>query len=352
MRLLLPIALAVSLIGGLGRPARGDVDLWPLLELSEESTTVLYPFYVHEGKFLMIFPLYYRTNEGQDHHLLWPIFKYSDDRIARIAPIWFRGQNTFTLFPIIHRTPDYTLWSMPPAYLRRDGKFHAVFPLYARSEHGLLLFPSYYRSRAPGEPRSDTLWPLFSWVRGAGTSRFDLWAWDSGDPRKWWSSLNLLGRQKGPDHSNTWLLPLFMDVSESTARSRFMLMTFLYGRHRWPDGSDRWLLPFFFDRRRGNERSTLLFPYYRKSGPDRMTRVLFPFFASHRAGARVGLLGNFPFPLLAEQPRDAPRPRRSWSDPLLLLGPVADVFARRAPLTRRGIARALSALPSLLRSPR
>jgi hypothetical protein len=286
MRLLLTVTLAVSLVGGSGRPARADVDLWPLLEISKESTTVLYPFYVREGKFLMIFPWYYRTNEGRDHHVLWPIFKYSDDRVSRIAPIWFRGQNTFTLFPIIHRTPDYTLWSIPPAYLRRDGRFHAVFPLYARSEHRLLLFPSYYRSREPGEPRSDTLWPLLSWVRGAGTSRFDLWAWDSGDPRKWWSSLNLLGRQKGPDHSNTWLLPLFMDVSETTPRSRFMLMTFLFGRHRWPDGSDRWLLPFFFDRRKGQERSTFLMPYYQRIEPDRTTRVLFPVFASHRGPDR------------------------------------------------------------------
>ena len=44
------------------------VDAWPLLEIDEDTTTVLYPLYVDDGDFQMVFPLYYRTNEGRDHH--------------------------------------------------------------------------------------------------------------------------------------------------------------------------------------------------------------------------------------------------------------------------------------------
>src|SRR5437773_198151 len=39
------ISLAVGFLA-LAEPTRADVDLWPLLELSPDSTTVLYPFYV------------------------------------------------------------------------------------------------------------------------------------------------------------------------------------------------------------------------------------------------------------------------------------------------------------------
>jgi hypothetical protein len=60
--------------------ARADVDLWPFLELSDRQTTVMYPFYVHEGDFMMVFPAYYRTNEGHDHHVLWPLAKHLEQK--------------------------------------------------------------------------------------------------------------------------------------------------------------------------------------------------------------------------------------------------------------------------------
>ena len=63
------------------RTSHADIDLWPLLEISDDSTTVLYPLFVHEGPFMMIFPLYYRTNEGSDHHLAWPFFKISEGEV-------------------------------------------------------------------------------------------------------------------------------------------------------------------------------------------------------------------------------------------------------------------------------
>jgi hypothetical protein len=281
MRAFAAVLLVTVSLAGLPGRARGDADLWPLLELSAESTTVLYPLYVREGEFLMIFPLYYRTHEGRDHHVLWPTVKYSEGRVRRLAPLWFQGENTFTLFPIIHRTPTYTLWSMPPAYLRRDGTFRAVFPLYARSEHSFLMFPSYYRRRAPNEPSADTLWPLFSRVGGGHPASLDQWAWNKPDG-KWWTTVNLIGRDKGPDHSVTWFMPLFITAAEKTPWNRFMVLPFLLGRHRWPDGYDRWLFPLAFARRKGDERSLFLAPYYQKKGPDHSIRALVPLFFSLR----------------------------------------------------------------------
>ena len=37
-------------------PAQADVNAWPLFEKSEESSTFLYPLYVNEGDFKMVFP--------------------------------------------------------------------------------------------------------------------------------------------------------------------------------------------------------------------------------------------------------------------------------------------------------
>src|SRR5262245_31734598 len=74
------------------RPAAADVDLWPLFEKTDDSLTVLYPFWVQEKSFQMVLPFYYRTNEGQDQHVLWPLFKFSQGRgLVRAAPIYFGG---------------------------------------------------------------------------------------------------------------------------------------------------------------------------------------------------------------------------------------------------------------------
>ena len=97
-RKILTIALLVSIIAFLisilafPRVSRADVDLWPLLETSEDSTTVLYPSYVHESEFLMVFPFFYRTNEGQDYHYLWPLIKVAEGRLTRAAPFWFNSE--------------------------------------------------------------------------------------------------------------------------------------------------------------------------------------------------------------------------------------------------------------------
>ncbi len=124
------------------------LDLWPLAEFTDERTVVLYPFYVHEGDFLMLFPFYYRTNQARDHHFLWPMLKMSEGRLTRALPMWFSvDADTFTMFPFIRQTPDYTFWAIPPIYNRHDGEFKAVFPLFAKSPRALYVAPSFYKSK-------------------------------------------------------------------------------------------------------------------------------------------------------------------------------------------------------------
>jgi hypothetical protein len=100
------IAMAASACAALGmlagaRPARADVDLWPLFETSERGTSVLYPLYVKEGPYVLVFPAYARTSEGRDHHVFWPLVKVSEGRLERVAPLWFANrQGDYTLCPV------------------------------------------------------------------------------------------------------------------------------------------------------------------------------------------------------------------------------------------------------------
>jgi len=135
--------------------ASADVDLWPLFEKTEDSLTVLYPFYVKEKSFRMVLPFYYRTNEGRDHHVLWPLFKVSDGRVVRAAPIYYSGEDQaeLTIFPLYKRTKDYTLTLIPPRYTTQDDRAEIVFPLYA--------WTSEERAQGGETEALDVLWPMY-----------------------------------------------------------------------------------------------------------------------------------------------------------------------------------------------
>jgi hypothetical protein len=148
-----------------GAPATAAVDAWPLYQHDEEGTTVLYPLYVHEGDFLMVAPVYYRTREARDHHLLWPLVKLSEGRLVRAAPFYFsEEEDEFTLFPLIRQTPSGTLWMLPPAYFSRTSDFSMVFPLYAHSrsdEQETWWIGTWYRHEDPHERRQGVV-PLYT----------------------------------------------------------------------------------------------------------------------------------------------------------------------------------------------
>lgn len=189
------IALIASLsLSGLAPETRADINLWPILEITDDATTVLYPLYVHEDSFTMIFPAFYRTNYGRDTHILWPFIKFSDKRPTRIVPLYFADEANYTFFPFIRHTDDYTMWFIPPSYFDRDGDFSAVIPFYARSQNSMLLFPNIYWHRNDlHEVDRWSVWPIMSRRHDADLSRFQM--------------LNFV-TERGTDHSKAVFWPL------------------------------------------------------------------------------------------------------------------------------------------------
>lgn len=362
------IGAATLLLAASSGTVRAEVDLWPLLEISEETTTVVFPFYVRDRQtaqiarireervevelgegdaalarevirpggafgglsydqlvargpgplevpdFLMLFPWYYRTDYGRDHHVLWPLLKVSDGRVARVAPLWFGSETRFTLLPLIHRTPEHTIWSIPPAYWRRDGSFQGVFPLYAKFEHELVTFPWYYRSREP-DARVDSLVPLFHYRRDASSSRFSsllYGRWRSPSRSATWAAPLYL-RTSTPEVSRTWYFPLWLSTERthpgyssswsslvwplyeakevrasdgSLSERRHSVLLFLVGRATRPTGSVAWAAPLFYYQRSGEpqrpaQSSLLLLPLYLDQRSRDVSRTwLFPIWMS------------------------------------------------------------------------
>lgn len=194
----LALASSAALVFSPARAHAAEFDAWPLAEFSDDRTVVLYPFYVHEGNFMMAFPLYYRTNQGRDHHVVWPIAKFSGGRLKRFAPFWFSSdQDNFALLPLIYQNPDYTIWTIPPIYTRHDGKFTGVYPFFAKSPDMLFIAP-YYQKTTPVETVRN-LWPLYFHNSNAA-SRSDLllpFYYHSGDAKT----------------DSTWLLPYYSSRS-------------------------------------------------------------------------------------------------------------------------------------------
>ena len=259
--------------------ARADVDLWPLLEISDESTTVLYPFYVREGKFLMIFPLYYRTNEGRDHHVVWPIFKWSEGRLERLAPVVFRGDDTFTLFPIIRRTPDYTAWLVPPVFVARDGPAHGVFPLYLRTEHDFYALPLWHSRWSDDGSSSHSMWPLLSRETDAENDKlrvlWRLFGWEHHPDDHALFMAYLFHREWGTKRWWNLFFPVFSNYAKGEERGFYL---FPYYQQRGPGLHQTGILPLFEYSRRDDASRLWLAPYYRSDSPHHSTRALFPLY--------------------------------------------------------------------------
>lgn len=259
--------------------ARADVDLWPLVEVAPESTTVLYPLYVHEGRFLMVCPLYYRTNEGRDHHVLWPLFKLADGRVARVVPFWFSGQDSeATIFPFIRQTPDYTLWFVPPMYFRKDGAFTAVFPFFIKTATARYVFPNLYWEVERDRLSHLSVFPLYSRSVFTDGSAFNV--------------LYLFGRSANQAGSESWALPFY--YRRTDARDHLLwalpfyyrhtddrddrLWAFPYYRHTSPGRSTQWALPFFMRKQTPEARTFWLLPFLRSASPTRTKTAFYPLF--------------------------------------------------------------------------
>lgn len=237
------------------------LDLWPLAEFTDERTMILYPFYVHEGDFIMAFPFYYRTNQGHDTHLLWPMVKLRDGRLTRLVPVWLSSDSgTFTIIPLMHQTPEYTMWTVPPIYTRTDGKFIGVFPFFAKSPNMMFVAPNFYMKNSPGKTYW-TVWPF--WFYSKDGSDSSLWCFPA-------------YHTQSPTESETLVIPLYYNRQQKTAAgdsTDFWLFPWVCGDS--PTESYSGLLPLYYASKNisssgeTEHRFNLLWPLYHRERVER-----------------------------------------------------------------------------------
>jgi len=242
----LPVVLLLTWLV-LPATSRSDIDLWPLLKISPESTTVLYPLYHREGKFLMLFPFFYRTNEGQDQHLLWPFVKVSKGRLSRVLPVWFsREPGEYTLLPIFRWTPREIFWPLPPVYLQRDGGFRLIAPLYAKRGDTEVVPPFFYRVREEGRPTRMGAWPILEYKGLAERKSVDFLRFlraDWGQERFAFRLWPLFSWRRDKDLRSVWLIPFQYERSDK----HFDLALYpVFARRQDEETSGFWLAPFLY----------------------------------------------------------------------------------------------------------
>jgi hypothetical protein len=241
--------VAIALLIAAVPRSQADVNLWPLLELSEDETTVLYPLFVNEPRFQMIFPFYYKANESRDTHLLWPLIKFHDGKLQRAAPFYFRDNENYTFFPVIRQTEAYTMWFIPPMYFDKDGDFSAIVPIYIASQHAKFLFPNTYWHRdSEGEVDNWCFWPIATHDTRDGDDYMRVlnYARSTNADKEWSTFFPLYFKGKSADEEETWMLPYYSFESErQSTRCLFPLFhgsneTFANGQSRrtrnvlWP----------------------------------------------------------------------------------------------------------------------
>lgn len=149
---------------------------------------------------ILIPPLYYRTNQGKDHHVIWPLVKISEGRLTRVFPIYASS------------APDR----------------HLVFPLFFYAPGQLWIAPTFWRDVSEEGRSVVSLWPIFNHDSEGDFSRR--------------SYLLFFERDKGPDLS-AWMIKPFM-ISIRAGETRFQGI-FPYFRNRGPNGRADWLIPLF-----------------------------------------------------------------------------------------------------------
>ncbi|MEN6627509.1 MAG: hypothetical protein ABFD69_14895 [Candidatus Sumerlaeia bacterium] len=265
------------------------LDLWPLAEFTDERTMILYPFYVHEGDFIMAFPFYYRTNQGHDTHLLWPMVKLRDGRLTRLVPVWLSSDSgTFTIIPLMHQTPEYTMWTVPPIYTRTDGKFIGVFPFFARSPNMMFVAPDFYMKKTQGETYW-TVWPFCFYDRDP--SGVNVWAFPF-----------FMSSRSGSD-SSLWCFPVYR--TESPGQTETLVFPLYYNRHEKTAGGesrDFWLFPWVCGDSPTESYSGLLPVYYASKNTsssgetEHRFNLLWPLYHRERverAGAEISYYRRF-----------------------------------------------------------
>jgi hypothetical protein len=202
-------------------PAAADINLWPLLQTSEDETTILYPLHVREPGLSMNVPFYHHAEASGDTHILWPLIKIHDGKLDRVAPFYFSPNDDFLLFPFIYQTQDFTLWFIPPSYF--DDETSAVIPFYIKSPNTMFVFPNFYQHRDSTTGMVDhwSCWPLASWkeIEGGTRSHFLLyWSQQKRDQKTSLLFPFYYSNEK-PNAETQWLFPLYFNSDETNTVS-------------------------------------------------------------------------------------------------------------------------------------
>jgi len=238
-----------------------NIDAWPLLEITEDSTTICYPLFVKEKNFQMIFPIYFKTNKGKDYHFCWPLLKISEKRLERALPFWYTESDSFTLFPFIRQTPEYTFWSVPPMYFDKKGRFTAIIPFYITNNNKRFIFPNIYYKK---ENNNITHFKLFPFVDYVNTKNV--------------SSINycyLWGNKQKKNYLSKWFLPFYYSLKKENLEN-FWALPYFY--QKTPNQVSHHIVPVY-QRTDGHlHQSFRLFNYYQASGAKFAISGFFPIY--------------------------------------------------------------------------
>ena len=238
-----------------------DIDAWPFLEITDDSTTVCYPFYVKEKNFKMIFPLYFNTNDGKDYHFFWPLVKISEKRLQRAIPFWYTENEDFTLFPLIRQTPEYTFWSVPPIFFDKKQNFSAVIPFYIKNENKRFIFPNIYYHK-----ENDVITDLKIFPFVDSVNRNDV------------KSINycyLLGNKQKKNFYSKWFLPFYYS-NKQKGKETLWALPYYYKKNDHQVINE--VVPIYQKIEGKWHRSLRVFNYYHKTEPKWEKTGIFPIY--------------------------------------------------------------------------
>jgi len=242
-------------------PSYADIDAWPLLEITEDSTTVCYPFYVKEKNFKMVFPIYFNTNKGKDHHFFWPILKITEQRIKRAVPFWFSENDNFTLFPFIRQTPEYTMWSIPPIYFSKDNGFSAIIPFYIKNKKQIFIFPNIYFHKSENKMKSFKFFPIVDYVNDDNTKSINYFY--------------VLGKKKKTNFFSKWFFPFYYS-SIQKGKNKLWLLPYFYKNNSYQTVNA--VLPFYWDAKGKWHHKFNFFNYYNYKDVNWVKSGFFPIY--------------------------------------------------------------------------
>lgn len=245
------------------QPVQADIDAWPLLEITEDSTTICYPFYVKEKNFQMIFPIYFKTNEGKDHHYFWPLVKITEKRLKRALPFWLSENEEFTLFPLIRQTPEYTFWSVPPIYFQKNSDFSAVIPFYIKNKDKIFIFPNIYYHKSDEKFKNLKFFPFIDY---SNDNNF-----------KSTKFCYILGKTEKENYLSKWFLPFYYSCKKPK-KEILMVLPYFYKKTSHQVVNE--VIPFYLKAKGQWHQHLRILNYYNITDVNWNKTGLFPIFHS------------------------------------------------------------------------